>query len=290
MARVFGEISGYPVGSTWENRSELSKSGVHAPPMAGISGTGAEGADSIVVNGGYEDDDDLGYEIIYTGAGGNDPKTKGQIADQVLDQPGNAGLVTSQLEGLPVRVIRGSRGSRAFSPEKGFRYDGIFRVTEHWSEIGKSGFRIWRFKLDLMEGWVPQGDNRKLPSGNEHPVITSRYVASPLRISSLAREVKQLYQYCCQFCGAQLPVPGGHIAEGAHIRPLGRPHYGPDTISNLLCLCPNHHALFDAGGIYVDAELSVKNQLGETFAKVKLHSAHELDLQHFEYHRRLWGY
>ena len=42
----------------------------------GISGTGAEGADSIVVNGGCEDDDDHGDEFIYTGAGGNDPATK----------------------------------------------------------------------------------------------------------------------------------------------------------------------------------------------------------------------
>ena len=35
--------------------------------MGGIGGTKAEGADSIVVNGGYEDDEDYGDEIIYTG-------------------------------------------------------------------------------------------------------------------------------------------------------------------------------------------------------------------------------
>ena len=56
------------------------------PPMAGISGTATEGADSIVVSGGYEDDEDHGDEIIYTGAGGNDPRTKKQIADQTLDR------------------------------------------------------------------------------------------------------------------------------------------------------------------------------------------------------------
>ena len=131
MGKVFGEVPGYPIGSTWQSRKALSNSKVHAPPMGGISGTAAEGADSIVVNGGYEDDDDLGYEIIYTGAGGNDPVSKAQIADQTLEQPGNAGLVTSQLEGLPVRVIRGNRGNKEFSPISGLRYEGLFQVSDH---------------------------------------------------------------------------------------------------------------------------------------------------------------
>ncbi|MBT6251913.1 MAG: hypothetical protein HOI84_01280, partial [Flavobacteriaceae bacterium] len=38
----------------------------------------------------------------------------------------------------------------------------------------------------------------------------------------------------------------GPIAIGAHIKPLGRPHSGPDVKENLLCLCPNHHDQFDA--------------------------------------------
>jgi putative restriction endonuclease len=67
--RVFGELPGHPVGTTYANRTELSASRVHRPPMAGISGTAAEGADSIVVSGGYEDDEDYGEEILYTGAG-----------------------------------------------------------------------------------------------------------------------------------------------------------------------------------------------------------------------------
>lgn len=115
--------------------------------MNGISGMKAEGADSIVVSGGYEDDEDLGDVLVYTGAGGNDPTTGKQIADQSIDQPGNAGLVTSQLEGLPVRVIRGSKGDANYSPATGLRYDGLYCVEDHWSEIGKSKFRIWRFRL-----------------------------------------------------------------------------------------------------------------------------------------------
>jgi putative restriction endonuclease len=40
--------------------------------MNGIHGTAKEGADSIVVSGGYVDDRDMGDVIIYTGEGGND--------------------------------------------------------------------------------------------------------------------------------------------------------------------------------------------------------------------------
>ncbi len=65
--RHFGEIPDVPTGMTFE-----------------ISGSGSDGADSIVVSGGYEDDIDAGDEIIYTGHGGNDPQTGKQIADQTL--------------------------------------------------------------------------------------------------------------------------------------------------------------------------------------------------------------
>jgi putative restriction endonuclease len=86
-------------------------------------------------------------EIVYTGTGGNVPATGKQIAARELDQSGNAGLVTSQLAGLPVRVIRGYKGDPDFSPTSGYRYDVLYRVTGHWSKIGKSGFRIWRYMV-----------------------------------------------------------------------------------------------------------------------------------------------
>ncbi len=53
---IFGHIAGYPVGSCFENRTELAKAGVHRHTQAGIAGTVKEGADFIVLSGGYEDD------------------------------------------------------------------------------------------------------------------------------------------------------------------------------------------------------------------------------------------
>src|SRR4051794_39007349 len=77
--RVFGHIPGYPEGSHFESRVELSEAGVHRAPVAGISGSEREGADSIVLSGGYEDDLDFGDEIVYTGHGGRDQETGRQV-------------------------------------------------------------------------------------------------------------------------------------------------------------------------------------------------------------------
>src|SRR4051794_13821659 len=146
MARTFGEIPAQPEGTLYASRREAHDAGVHRPLQAGISGAPAEGADSIVVSGGYEDDQDFGDTIVYTGHGGNDPATGAQVADQVLER-GNAALAFNHRRGLPVRVIRGAGGEPTLSPSSGYRYDGLFDVDDYWEETGKSGFRIWRFRL-----------------------------------------------------------------------------------------------------------------------------------------------
>ena len=81
--RVFGAIPGVPEGTAFASRAEVAQAGVHPPTQAGISGSQNEGADSIVISGGYEDDEDRGDEIIYTGHGGQDDAGH-QIADQEL--------------------------------------------------------------------------------------------------------------------------------------------------------------------------------------------------------------
>jgi hypothetical protein len=67
--RIFGHVPGYPEGTLFEDRAELRESGVHRPIQSGISGSQTEGAESIVLSGGYEDDADHGDVIIYTGQG-----------------------------------------------------------------------------------------------------------------------------------------------------------------------------------------------------------------------------
>jgi putative restriction endonuclease len=140
---LLGNLQGFP---TFDDRWEMHLAGVHRPTQAGICGSQNEGAESIVLNGGYEDDQDGGDVIVYTGHGGNDPPTGQQIANQELTK-GNLALARSSEYGQPVRVIRGARNPGPHRPAKGYRYDGLYDIEKFWSERGKSGYTIWRFRL-----------------------------------------------------------------------------------------------------------------------------------------------
>ena len=76
---VFGHIPGNPVGRWFENCAELADARVHRHRQASISGGSTQGVDSIVLSGGYEDDEDHNDIIVYSGYGGRDPATQGCV-------------------------------------------------------------------------------------------------------------------------------------------------------------------------------------------------------------------
>jgi len=156
MPSVFGHIKDFPIGSFFANRLDLQRSGLHRYTQAGISGSRSEAADAVVISGGYEDDIDQGSVVIYTGEGGNGAAGRSQNADQ-RPHRGNIALRKSFEEGTPVRVIRGSRSGSAYGPVSGYRYDGLYLVASCWTEQGKSGYVIYRFKL------ISTGESRYPP-------------------------------------------------------------------------------------------------------------------------------
>jgi putative restriction endonuclease len=283
MARAFGHVPGVAVGLVFANRKELAQSGVHRPLVAGISGGGKEGADSVVLSGGYEDDQDNGDTIVYTGHGGNDPNTGRQIADQQLTV-GNLALARNRSEGLPVRVIRGAGLESVYAPETGFRYDGLYYVEDCWHERGKSGFLVWRFRLSRGESGLPPTQNappsRPMPAERKQ-VLVVRIV----RDTMVSRRVKELHGFFCQVCDLRLESVAGPYAEGAHIRPLGSPHDGPDAPDNILCLCPNHHVLFDLGAFTIADDLTLIGLPG----RLRTANGHPLNALHLSYHRSHYG-
>lgn len=284
----YGEIPGYPEGATFASRREAHDAGVHRPLQAGICGTEIFGAESIVVSGGYIDDEDLGDLIIYTGHGGQDDN-KQQIADQTFNDTGNAALRTSAHTGALVRVIRGAHEGSPHAPSSGFRYDGLYRVVDAWQERGQHGYRICRFKLvkaadGVVETLDGTGDSAA-PAGTMIPGRRASTVQRVVRSTEVSRYVKQLYNDTCQACGMRLQVPGGRgYSEGAHIRPLGRGHDGPDVPSNVLCLCPNCHVLFDSGALIVDTTMKVWVN-GELKGVLTVDDRHAIDEAHLLYHR-----
>ncbi|XP_076371626.1 E3 ubiquitin-protein ligase UHRF1-like isoform X2 [Tachypleus tridentatus] len=163
----FGSIPGIEVGKMWKFRVQGSEAGVHRPHVAGIHGRENEGAYSIVLAGGYEDDADNGEEFFYTGSGGRDlsgnKRTAEQSCDQTLTRMNKALALNCAAvlnaktgagarnwkEGKPVRVLRSYKGRKNsdYCPEDGIRYDGLYKVVKYWSEKGKSGFLVWRYFL-----------------------------------------------------------------------------------------------------------------------------------------------
>lgn len=89
------------------------------------------------------------------------------------------------------------------------------------------------------------------PEPRRVETTTSRIV----RNTALASRLKKEYEHQCQLCDdTRHRGPEDPYAEAHHIKPLGMPHDGPDTRANILVLCPNHHADFDHGLVYVDPE------------------------------------
>jgi predicted restriction endonuclease len=273
----YGRVRGIERDHLFLSRKELHDAGIHRPLQAGICGTAQRGgAESIVVSGGYKDDRDYGKLIIYTGHGGRDGNTGVQVADQSPTDNGNAALIMSFINGIPVRVVRGAGARSAHSPEFGYRYDGLFLVTGYSTKQGEDGYKILQFRLEQVEDETEEDlplDRWERPLAGVH--------ANRL----LSAEVKAIYDFSCQICEEALEVPGGmKIAETVHIRDLGRPHNGPDVRENILCVCPNHRNLFLYGAIVITDEFEVIDQArGQNLGPLRL--AHKVDVEHIRYHR-----
>jgi hypothetical protein len=83
-------------------------------------------------------------------------------------------------------------------------------------------------------------DNASPPARIE--AVQSRIV----RDTVMTRQLKTLHDHRCQVCGTRLLFTAGQgYCEAHHLKPLGRPHNGPDTAENIIVLCPNCHALCD---------------------------------------------
>ncbi len=281
---MIGHIEGTNIGQIFENRRALHDADIHRGLQQGISSRG----ESIVLSGGYVDDLDEGDTIIYTGQGGRDLKTGRQISNQTLTR-GNLSLAKNYVDGNPIRVIRGSELDSMYAPNKGYRYDGLYMIDNYWKERGTDGLDIIRFKLRRIEGQIAlenilnkdSENKQKSEFENRKPsridVISSRII----RNTAVGNEVKRIYNYCCQVCGIRLVTPSGPYAECCHIKPLGRPHNGPDIIENVLCLCPNHHVMFDTHTLHISDDFTVI----DTGKKIIIDSNHNINIEYLAYHR-----
>merc|ERR1719400_61231 len=145
----FGPIPGIEVGMAWKFRMQISEEGLHRPPVAGIAGTDKLGCPSLILSGGYEDDEDHGDWFTYTGAGGRDLSGNKRTAEQSFDQKldrSNAAIARNckarfdnknggdagdnWREGKPIRVLRNYKAAKhsKYAPEEGIGTTGSTSV------------------------------------------------------------------------------------------------------------------------------------------------------------------
>ncbi|WP_309061430.1 YDG/SRA domain-containing protein [Streptomyces sp.] len=292
---------------------------------------GSKVGDAIVLHGGYEDDEDHWEWIRYTGASeGKDKDSTGRLLrSQSWSYVDNAALRLSYERGHPIRVIRGYEGDPRYSPSDSYRYDGLYEITDVRTAISKrpapdgSPIHICQFDLrrlpelkqmqtplerrviEVLEELDDEQDRQddEQQAGEEQPGEHQDVEKFPrsrtmrvrrlIRDTAAAKRIKQLYEGECQLCGLRLVGPDGKsYSEGAHIRPLGKPHHGPDVEPNILCLCPNCHVRLDIGAVAVDEDWSVIVRADLSGArllpKLTVKDGHRVHPEYLRYHRRYW--
>jgi 5-methylcytosine-specific restriction protein A len=118
-------------------------------------------------------------------------------------------------------------------------------------------------------------ENKYLREYPEKARRIRREIEAILRDRKLVDEIKLKYNNTCQICGLQLIIgKNKYYSEIHHIRPLGKPHNGYDTLDNMICVCPNCHILLDYNAISLDKNKfkEIKHDISEV--NIKFHNSH----------------
>ncbi|MEU5278857.1 YDG/SRA domain-containing protein [Streptomyces asoensis] len=320
IKRVIGNIEGVVVGDHFASRRDVMGAKLHQTNQKGISWLkdvrdGLPVADAIVLNGGYVDDDDHWMVMKYTGASegkDRDSDTGRLLRSQSWTLVDNAALKRSYERKYPIRVLRGYEGDERYSPPKGYRFDGLFEITairtsvSSWPAPDGSEIQICQFDLERLpdaqqaltsiEQRVAEIiDEEQYAQDVEERYPQARTVSLKRLMRSVAtsQRVKNLYDGECQLCGLRLLGPDGKAhSQGAHVRPLGGPHNGPDVEPNILCVCPNCHVRLDVGAVVIDEDWSIVVRAAVLGApmlpKLRTKGWHRVHPDYIRYHREWW--
>jgi hypothetical protein len=159
-------------GQRFADRKQLCLEGGHAALVAGIAGTKAGGAYSVVMGlhlpkaGLVYADVDCGDTIYYMSTALQaepgevrsnvfDPDDEDNPVDPDTATIGAKALLRSHETGRPVRLFRSWKASKKVRhrPQQGYRYDGLYKVVDY--ELLKNRRQIYRFKMVREAGQNP---------------------------------------------------------------------------------------------------------------------------------------
>ncbi len=210
------------------------------------------------------------------------------------DQTVTADSVAEDLSfggGASIRDIYGELGEKVAGDLGQEKYLLDSGQEAYWPFLA-SGIRGGSFRFVLRPevasaleqvGWFDAGEEERHLSGTEAPEMTGRGSDNPKRLETtttrtvrdtqITRTIKQVHDHRCQRCKEVLEFSNGErYAEAHHIKPLGKPHEGPDRQWNVLCVCPNCHVLLDRGAVPLD------------LSKLRTVGGHEIGEEVIEYH------
>ena len=152
-ADVFGAVAGISTFHAFNTRAEACRAGVHRSAQAGIVGTKEDGCYSVALSGFYSTDIDNGNKIEYTANTGNNfdnnyptQQTRDQYPSTKFES-----LVTSCNTQKPIRLLRGYKLKSKFAPKRGYRYDGLYRVTGFRADREPAaGLKVYIFNLERI--------------------------------------------------------------------------------------------------------------------------------------------
>ena len=133
-------------------------------------------------------------------------------------------------------------------------YFGVTRLKNHVDATSQRDrfAQIWR-NPGVAEAYADEAvliPDALPPAGREMV-----QVLRAIRDTNQSRYVKQLYDFRCQVCDWTAFSPNLKnlwYCEAHHLQPLAKRYGGPDHVSNILALCPNHHCMMDLGIMAID--------------------------------------
>jgi predicted restriction endonuclease len=200
-------------------------------------------------------------------------KNESEAGKQVeINFEGTSELAKTDIDGTK-RLFRNTRGEskRFLKHHKLKEGDVIF--------ISKSSDNKFKVSTEILKEGI-----KTSPIDSLVDISTSRkdtIVSRIIRDTAISKKIKKLYSHKCQVCNLQISTPKGHYAEGAHIKALGEPHNGPDTEANILCLCPNHHVMFDKGCFTINNDLTFNGIEG----RLIVNKTHSINTEYLEHHK-----
>lgn len=148
------------------------------------------------------------------------------------------------------------------------------RILHRHSKTDQDRERVRRFFSATKTLHTPVAEDIDEPS---KPDRVEQKTYRILRDTARSLKIKEAQQYKCQLCSHRIKLSNGRwYAEAHHVKPLGKPHDGPDIGENILCVCPNCHVLLDYRSVKLDS------------SKLK-----DIDVKYIAYHNnkiyRKWG-